>query len=272
MIRRCFFLVMMILFFCSAQGKDEKIKEEEKLPSQYFIHATTATYIFNNNSAQANPFVTVTQDNDNDQKNEQSQLALSTMKAVADLTAKVDALAANLQVVQPEVKEPQVPVENSLNSFLNWITDHQIVVAGGVVVTLYSSIFYEIYKVDQVLNDPLAWSNWHNNKKLEDFFTLPAAQLEADLLYAFQHRYIDVTNPMDFMYSLSQSALALDKEIELVHQQLARYQWIERSRCSRLFFVSADAIASLQEKQRKLAFLKHIFSSWCAHHKIEKNS
>jgi len=136
----------------------------------------------------------------------------------------------------------------------------------------YGCIAYKIYTANQLINNPSSWSNWKKEKTLEDLFTIPQSKLEADLLYEFQSRYIDSDNPTDFIFSIVQSSVSLQNEIDVVKRQIIRYQWIAACKGYRLLFLNPDSLQILQEKHRKLTFIKHIFASWCANYKIEKNS
>jgi len=155
---------------------------------------------------------------------------------------------------------------------LQLLDEYKITLSCSVILAAYTYILYQIHCSHIIIHDSRAWSNWNHGKTLEQLFAISQHQLETELLFAFQHRYIHPTNPTDFMYSLVQSSISLQQEIDLVQQQIQWYQWIIACRCSRVFFIDDAALVVLQDKQRKLAFMKHIFSSWCANYKIEKNS
>ena len=152
-----------------------------------------------------------------------------------------------------------------------WADDHAIELLCSALLASYSYIAYQMYAANQIIFDQLAWSNWQGDKKLEELFAIPQATLESELLFAFQHSYIDQQHPTDFMYSLVQSSISLNYEIAIVKLQIDRYQWIAACQCSRFFFINADSIAILQDKYKKLLFMKYIFASWCAHYKIEQH-
>ena len=158
------------------------------------------------------------------------------------------------------------------NGLYGWTSSNTLEIIAAGIVTSYGCIAYQMYAANQIIFDPLAWSNWQGNTSLEQLFTIPQATLEADILYTFQHRHIDICNPTDFMYSLVQSAISLQHEIYVIQAQIVRYEWIAKCRSLRLFFIKDDALEILKEKHKKLLFMKHIFASWCARYKIEKNS
>jgi hypothetical protein len=161
--------------------------------------------------------------------------------------------------------------ETSIDT-IRWIKDNKLKTASIAILSCYSYIAYQIYQANGIINDLNSWSNWHNSRSLNDLFATPQATLESDLLFAIQTRYVHPVNPTDFIYSIVQASNSLQKEMLILQEQIARYKWLQKSRCMALFFIDEQEIASLQEKHRKLSFLKHIFSSWCANYKIDKNS
>ncbi|MDP3787937.1 MAG: hypothetical protein Q8Q60_01300 [Candidatus Chromulinivorax sp.] len=171
-----------------------------------------------------------------------------------------------------QLRQLQGDYQQAAERMYSWIIGNKIAITAVGIIASYGYILHQIYRDNVIIFDSLAWSNWQDGKKLEQLFVMPQATLEADLLYLFQHRFIDIHNPTDFIYSLVQSAISLQHEIDVVSSQIVRYQWIVACKCSQLFFIKEGSLADLQEKHRKLLFIKHIFASWCATYKIEKNN
>lgn len=155
---------------------------------------------------------------------------------------------------------------------ITWIKNNKLKTTGTIMLLCYSIIAYKIYRSNAIINDPNSWSNWHNSRSLDDLFAIPQATLEANLLFAIQTRYVHPVNPTDFIYSIVQASNSLQEEMKEIREQISRYKWIESCHCMPLFFIDEQELTSLQEKHRKLSFLKHIFASWCANYKIDKNS
>ena len=129
-----------------------------------------------------------------------------------------------------------------------------------------------IHKNYTIINDPSSWSNWHYGQSLQDLFATPQSVLESDLLFAIQTKYVHPINPTDFIYSIVQSSLSLKEEIKIVEQQIWYYQWLAKCQILPLFFLTTQELEDLKEQHRKLLFMQHIFASWCAHYKIDKNN
>jgi len=156
-------------------------------------------------------------------------------------------------------------------STITWIQNNKFKTIGAGLLTAYSYIFYQICQANLIINSPESWSNWHNNRSLEDLFAIPQNKLESDLLFSIQTRYVHPVNPTDFIYSIVQSSISLNKEMQTLEDQILRYKRLEQCRSLPLFFIDIQELASLQDKHKKLSFIKHIFSSWCATYKIDKN-
>jgi hypothetical protein len=131
---------------------------------------------------------------------------------------------------------------------------------------------YKIHRTNLIFNDVNSWSNWQSGRSLDDLFAMSHQKLESDLLFEIQTRYVHPCNPTDFIYSIVQSSTSLNTELEILHEQISRYKWLETFQCMPLFFIHKNELEALQEKHRKLSFMKHIFASWCANYKINKNS
>lgn len=156
-------------------------------------------------------------------------------------------------------------------STITWINNNKIkTISAGLLIT-YSYIFYQIYQANLIINSPDSWSNWHNNRSLEDLFAIPQNKLESDLLFSIQTRYVHPVNPTDFIYSIVQSSISFNKEMQVLEDQILRYQRLKQCQSLPFFFIDAQELALLQDKHKKLSFIKHIFTSWCATYKIDKN-
>lgn len=157
-------------------------------------------------------------------------------------------------------------------SLLNWSICNKIKSLGLSIIFIYSCIIAHIHKNYSIINDPASWSNWHHGQSLQDLFATPQSALESDLLFAIQTKYVHPINPTDFIYSIVQSSLSLKEEIKIVEQQIWYYQWLAKCQILPLFFLTTQELEDLKEQHRKLLFMQHIFASWCAHYKIDKNN
>lgn len=162
--------------------------------------------------------------------------------------------------------------QQASSTMMTWIKNNKIKTLGMNLLCFYSYISYQIYQANLIINDSNSWSNWHNGQTLDDLLATSQANLEADLLFTIQTRYVHPVNPTDFIYSIAQSSTSLNKEIQILQEQISRYQWLESFRCMSIFLIDSKSLELLKEKRRKLSFIKHLFTSWCANYKIDKNS
>lgn len=187
-----------------------------------------------------------------------------------NVTSKDDAFDFK-QLLYDMYQEQSKKIHEASVDMTGWAANNKIKTTACAILLCYSIIAYQIYQANMIINDTNSWSNWHNSRSLEDLFTTPQNKLEADLLFEIQTRYVHPVNPTDFIYSLVQSSISLNKEIKTLDQQISRYQLIAKCGCMPIFFIETQDLVSLQEKHRKLGFIKYIFSSWCANYKIDKN-
>ncbi|MDP3787787.1 MAG: hypothetical protein Q8Q60_00545 [Candidatus Chromulinivorax sp.] len=196
-----------------------------------------------------------------------------------DAAQSTDTKANATTIIKPELsqqfydfyqKQLQNTQQSSVNA-INWMQGNKIKTICITILSSYSYISYQIYRSNLIINDPNSWSNWNNSRSLNDLFAASQSKLESDVLFSIQTRYVHPTNPTDFIYSIVQASNSLQEEIQTVQGQISRYTWINRCRSMELFFITLQDLESLQEKLRKLLFIKHVFASWCANYKIDKN-
>lgn len=160
--------------------------------------------------------------------------------------------------------------DTATNIFV-WMQDNKIKTGVIGLFAIYSSVYYQIYQANLIIDDINSWSNWNYNMSLENLLNCQKNKLESDLLFEIQTRYVHPVHPTDFIYPLVEASKSLEKELQTVQEQIVRYQWIENCACMTLFFIDENERDRLKEKLRKLLFTKHLFASWCASYKIDKN-
>ena len=241
----------------------EKIKEQmNRLLYVHQLNLPTQAPTFN---------INLSQNLLNDQKSTQNSEQLQ------DITSNMS------QFNQQNQSSMQESLQNILNNQIESCKDfatnivaymykNKIKCACVGLTTIYAYISYLIYSKHQVIAAPLSWCNWHNGCTFEEFLTIPADKTGAELLHEIQSRYADPEDPTNFIYSLVQFTKALQNEIEKLEELMTIYTWLEKTKCSHLFFVDTITISTTQAKLHKLLFIKHVFATWYATYKIEKNN
>jgi len=168
--------------------------------------------------------------------------------------------------------DQQQVYQNIKTSIMNYIKNNKIQCSCITLSSIYAYISYQIYTNQKVAKDPASWSNWYNNYTIEELFSIPGEKIGNELLHEIQTRYADPDNPTNFIYSLVQFSKIIQTEIEALENQIKIYSWLQTAHCFQIFFVDADAITKIQTKIHKILFLKHIFATWYATYKIERNS
>lgn len=224
--------------------------------------------------ADAYPSVHITIDNRSEarsgQRNQFNQE--STHSSALSTNVSVSGVDSSLERLSELYGHYQTKFKNSTINFLGWMSKNKIKSLSLFLTSLYGFVSYQIYSRNQIINDCGAWSNWYNGKSLEALFDIPQNKLEAELLFMIQNRYVHPTNPTDFIYSIVQSSSSINTEISVLQDQVNLYEWIAKCKLLELFFIEESSVKQLQEKHKKLLFMKHIFMSWCANYKIEQNN
>lgn len=209
---------------------------------------------------------------DLNQVNDLNQQANHQAIQKTDVATKVDSNFDLHKKLYRFLEEQSKNASIASDDILAWIQNNKIKTGCATLVVVYGCIAAQIYRANATLNDPDSWSNWHHGATLEDLFATPQHQLESDLLFAIQTKYVHPVNPTDFIYSIVQSSQSLKEEIKIVQDQIWRYELIEQCSCLPLFFIQAQDVQDIKNRHRKLLFMQHLFASWCAHYKIEKNN
>ncbi len=162
-------------------------------------------------------------------------------------------------------------LQTTTTSCYDYIMSHKIKIGCMSLLYGYVYILYIMYRYDEIIDHPLAWNRWKSHACLEELMNQPQHKLEIDLLFMIQNYYTDPINPTNFIYSITQASIALEKEIRAYELQKNLYQYLQSLQATSLFFITQEMIDDLDKKHQKVLFMKYIFSSWCTQYKIEKN-
>jgi hypothetical protein len=177
-------------------------------------------------------------------------------------------------IIQETYQNLSAKCEKSAQSFFAWVDENKLSLtcstAGVTLFSGYAYLQYRLFVAHQKLYHVHSWSSWKNNATVDEWLLMSQADLEKELLFAFQQRYIDPVNPTNALYSMIQSLKALDQEIAVAEYLVDSYEWILKCRVERLFGVTYEKYVDVQSRLRKLRFMKHIFVSWCAWYKIDQ--
>jgi hypothetical protein len=209
---------------------------------------------------------------DLNQINDCNQQANHTAIQKTDVATDVGNNPCLQQQLYDFLHQQSVKAQGASLEIFNWMQHNKIKTTGIGVLLVYSCIALQLYRANMIINDPNSWSSWHHGRSLQDLFATEQSALESDLLFAIQTRYVHPTNPTDFIYSIVESSVSLKHEIQVVQNQIWRYEWLAKCQCLPLFFIDMSELETLKERHRKLLFMQHLFASWCARYKIDKNN
>ena len=80
-----------------------------------------------------------------------------------------------------------------------------------------------------------------------------------------------VQNPTDFISPLISFVQTIDKEINTLKKFIDAYWLITKLHTEKLLPVNIKQFATLNERYKKLLYLKNVFLSWAAEYKVNHN-
>jgi len=230
-----------------------------KLYYTYLVYILSAAFLQANPQTVVNNNITLNTNQNSENNNKLDNKSLQTNEQMQ-------------AALQKTFNDAQEMYKNATTSIIDYIKNNKIKCSCITLASFYAYISYQIYTKQQVVDNPSAWSNWYNNYSIEELFAIPGEKLGGELLHEIQSRYADPENPTNFIYSLVQFSKILQAEIDALEDQKTIYTWIQRMHCNQIFFIDNNAITEIQTKIHKVLFLKHIFTTWYATYKIERNS
>jgi hypothetical protein len=162
-------------------------------------------------------------------------------------------------------------LQTTKDSYFDIIMHNKIKTALIAVCTGYAFISYKLYCNNQMIDHTSAWNRWKSDAHLEELLLQPHQKLEIDLLFMIQNYYTDPMNPTNFIYSITQASIALEEELQALERQKTLYDTLTWLEIASLFCIDEKSINELDQKYKKVLFMKHIFCSWCTQYKIDKN-
>lgn len=134
--------------------------------------------------------------------------------------------------------------------------------------SFYSYLFYRLVKTNYVMNDRSRWFHWKEFMSLERLQEIPQQELAKELLHEIQNHYMNPINPTDSITPLSQFMNTVDYEKKLLQQYLKLTDWLKWLWLRRVFPFNDKKIKQANQLLARLNFMKHIFISWAASHKM----
>jgi len=191
--------------------------------------------------------------------NNQSQSsAASVSSAEAQAEAQVDV----------EVSQSNDMYQERMQTFWD---DNKFYIGAGGVIGLYSYYCYQVICGNLYLKKTDLWSSWKHELSFDQLCLIPQQTLARELILSIQHQGIDMQKPTDFMVPLVLFLHVIEEERrELLYYQTL-YRRISMLKCRFLFPFNRKRYNHIEERLRRLSFVKNIFISWMAEFNVEHN-
>jgi uncharacterized protein YlbG (UPF0298 family) len=232
-----------------------KSSTQEKIVIPPSNSATTINIVNNltmNQNASGNNCI----DNNNDNNNH----ADARSESVATAQAKAQA--------QVEVDISQSPwnYDQSLEQFLS---EHKIFIGLSVCAALYTYYCYQVIGGNFYLQRTDLWSSWKHELSFDQLCQIPQQILAHELLLLIQQQGLNTEKPTDFVVPLVVFLQAIEHErVMLVYYQ-DLYTRMHTFKCAWLFPFNTKRYDQIEERLRRLSFVKNVFISWVATFNIE---
>ena len=168
------------------------------------------------------------------------------------------------QVIKTHIKET---VDKS-SSFLQ--SNKRMLIGLGIAGS-YACLCLKIIQVNRYLGDPALWSSWKQEYSLPALLAIPQKEIAYALLHDIQKRYLNSTNPADFISPLIHFVYAIDQEMTTIQSYSYLYTWLKRLRLTYILPINTKRFEHIQGRLNRLIFIKNLFLTWAADYNIEHN-
>lgn len=160
-------------------------------------------------------------------------------------------------------------LHTNINSLHHWIVTNKLRCALWSAGTLYGIVNGYLWYIKNQLDKHHCWSRWQSEKSLEELFAIPQNNLAQSLLFQIQQHYTHATKPTDFLQPLIHFMNDLEQEVRLLtlYQRLSAA--VASCHLTKFSIVDEAFVAAIDNRLKRLAYLKGLFLSWIAQYKLE---
>jgi hypothetical protein len=142
--------------------------------------------------------------------------------------------------------------------------DHKWLCCATIAALAYGTGAYLCMADTYYMGSTNLWCHWYESKSLEELCALPHETLAKELVLAIQSRYVNTLNPTDCITPLSNFISDLNAEEKRLKQCRSRANFISRLYLQKIIPCARNTGAQAQQLLERLAFIRHIFTSWAA--------
>lgn len=255
-IRRSIIICMLLshtMTLFSGQGQSAPEPQNQNVTVETTGPATLNVHIepvFNNENSNENNNENSTR---NTNTNTTSAIAQATNRLYARISTRIEPYMQQLMQVSPS---------EYANSASAWTKLHKKQLIMGALGSAYCAISGTLIAGNQYINRSDLWASWKPHMTALEMQESPQHELQKSLHEEILKRYL--SSAPNRLTCYLQFMKAVELEEKYIKRHLLRAQIVRRSRLMRIFPMNNEKIKRARVKQKRLAFVKHIFISWAA--------
>lgn len=250
-------LVLLIVYGSSAQAAEQK-----KTLVPFALTIPVSVY--------------ATQRSVNEVDNKPTTITTSKSQATSDATAVAKATAKNNNTIQNIITYIQKEAPVVLTTLKTWVTTHKLPIASTAAVTIYLGMLAMIMQGNQYLTpNGMRWGHWKRHLSVKELYTAgldehKKQELAHHLITAILHRYFKPQQPTNYIEPFVDFMQALEQEMKIMHRYITIALCIQKLHLIKLFPTNAKKITQAKEYRQRLHYIKQLFISSMAHHKLNQ--
>lgn len=204
-----------------------------------------------------------------------------TMYATSDNDSMHQNLVLNLNYSPTQIKTAaqtasdkifsNLPIKEWQEKSSTFFHEKRYFIGASIILGGYVLACHYFVQGNKYLERTDTWAAWHSETPLDLLVSYPQLDLAKELILEIQRRYSNAKNPTDFISPLITFVKTIDEEIATVKQYSEVYRWAKQCYLHTIFPINQKQFNLLEEKHKKLVYLKNIFLSWAAEYKINHN-
>jgi len=190
-----------------------------------------------------------------------------------DITTQINQYSKIISIVKHKINQlPFQKWNNAVDGYWSYIMEHKLVSCGVGLLALHLACSYQLIRGNSHFKNESLWSAWKKEISLRKLVLIPKDELARELIITIQRRYFNPKSPSDFFGPLVAFLVDLQAEIQLSKLYIKRYNWLDKLLFTRIFLGEITAFRQGPEKIQRLFFIKELFLTWTAEHKLELNT
>ena len=177
----------------------------------------------------------------------------------------------NTPIELPSGLLSRLPLKEWQNKTSSFIFRQRYFIGASLLLGGYIYVCSYIVQANKYLERPDTWNSWRADMPFDLLVTIPQHELAKDLILEIQRKYSNTQNPTDFISPLISFVQTIDKEINTLKKFIDAYWLITKLHVEKLLPVNIKQFATLNERYKKLLYLKNVFLSWAAEYKVNHN-